>query len=188
MTEPCFACDGDAVLVRELREVQIGQRSVSVEGEFMRCEACGTTYFLPGQADALQRAAAERIRQEDGLLTGGEIRSFRNRIGLSQADFERLLRVGPKTVVRWERGTVTPASAVDTLLRILMRHPDVLRDLAAERGITMREMPGETPSAPAESITTRLLADPSVVEISVRYRPPRRIDAVGANDTFALSA
>lgn len=135
MTERCYACDGEALQVREPREVLIGQRAVTVEGEFMRCSRCGEAFFLPEQADALQRRAADQIRREDGLLTAGEVKGFRERLRLSQADFEQLLGTGPKTVVRWERGTVTQSSTADTLMRVLMKHPDALHDLALERGV-----------------------------------------------------
>lgn len=135
MSEPCYACDSEALLVRERREILIGQRAVTVESEFTRCSACGETFFLPEQADALQRLAADQIRREDGLLATSEVKAFRERLRLSQAEFEQLLGTGPKTVVRWERGTVTQSSTADTLMRVLMKHPDALHDLALERGV-----------------------------------------------------
>jgi YgiT-type zinc finger domain-containing protein len=73
MTERCYWCDNEALPVREPREILIGERAVTVEGEFMRCSGCGEAFFLPGQADALQRGAADQIRREDGLLTPGEV-------------------------------------------------------------------------------------------------------------------
>lgn len=135
MTERCYECDSEALPVREAREVFVGQRPVTVEGELMRCSGCGVAFFLPGQADAWERQAADQIRREDGLLTAGEVKAFRERLRLSQAEFEQLLGTGPKTVVRWERGTVTQSSTADTLMRVLMKHPDALHDLALERGV-----------------------------------------------------
>jgi HTH-type transcriptional regulator/antitoxin MqsA len=135
MREPCYECGGEAVLAREEQVVRLGQRSTTVEGEFMRCSSCGEEYFLPGQMEALQMAAAARMRREEGLLVPEAIREIRENMGLSQADFEKLLGVGPKTVVRWERGTVFQSKAADTLIRILQRHPQVARELARERGM-----------------------------------------------------
>jgi HTH-type transcriptional regulator/antitoxin MqsA len=135
MNERCYACESEALPVREPREVLIGQRAVTVEGELMRCPGCGETFFLPEQADELQRRAADQIRREDGLLTAGEVKAFRERLRLSQAEFEQLLGTGPKTVVRWERGTVTQSSTADTLMRVLMKYPDALHDFALERGV-----------------------------------------------------
>lgn len=135
MTERCYACNSEALPVREPREILIGQRAVTVESEFMRCSKCAEMFFLPEQADRLQRLAADQIRREDGLLATSEVKAFRERLRLSQADFEQLLGTGPKTVVRWERGTVTQSSTADTLMRVLMKHPDALHDLALERGV-----------------------------------------------------
>lgn len=66
--------------------------------------------------DAVLRRAADQIRDEEGLLGPHEIRAIRERYRLSQADFERLLGTGPKTVTRWERGTVvqTPSDGFVT--------------------------------------------------------------------------
>ena len=71
-----------------------------------------------------------------GILTGGgdvpglnpairavTLRAIREGYGLTQDALEQLLRVGPKTVVRWERGTVCQSAAVDTLLAVLRDEP-----------------------------------------------------------------
>jgi HTH-type transcriptional regulator/antitoxin MqsA len=141
MTEHCYACDTEVLPVRESREVLIGQRATTVESEFMRCSGCGEAFFLPEQAEAFQRRAADQIRREDGLLTPGEVKAIRKRLRLSQAEFEQLLGTGPKTGVRWERGTVAQSSTADALMRL---HPETLLALARERGvrIDMRDFGG----------------------------------------------
>jgi len=85
--------------------------------------------------DDAQRAASNQIREEDGLLLPGDILDIRSRYSLSQADLERVLGVGPKTVVRWERGTVFQNKATDTLLRVLREFPEVVGFLAAQNGV-----------------------------------------------------
>jgi HTH-type transcriptional regulator/antitoxin MqsA len=74
------------------------------------------------------------VRREEGLLMPDEIREIRQRYGLSQADLERLIGAGPKTVVRWERGTTFQNRTADTLLRVLRDHPEVMAELTRERG------------------------------------------------------
>ncbi len=187
MIETCYACEGEASLVSEPREVQIGNRSVVVEGEFMRCADCGEAYFLPGQMQALQRTASDRIRSEEGLLTGQEIRAFRERLGLSQPQFETLLGTGEKTVVRWERGAVFQSSAADTLMRVLMKHPDALHDLALERGV---HLDGSYFGEPVSAIGTASFEVPAKVtplfRIVVGDMPHLGYDA--AHDALSLSA
>jgi len=51
--------------------------------------------------------------------------------GFSQADFARLLGVSKRTLQEWEQGRRKPSKAAITLLRIALKHPDVLQDLAA---------------------------------------------------------
>lgn len=79
--------------------------------------------------ESLRRATAV-IRAEEGLLAPEEIVELRRKYGLTQAQLERLIGAGEKTVVRWERGTVSQNRTADTLLRVLRDFPDVVAHLA----------------------------------------------------------
>lgn len=136
-TVDCGVCGGKATLTRKEREVRIGQRGVVVEDEFYRCTACGEELYLPGMMDAVMRRASDRIRREDGLLAPEQIRGIRERYGLTQGEMERLLGVGPKTYVRWERGTVFQNAATDALLRLLDANPENARLLAEWHGVEL---------------------------------------------------
>jgi HTH-type transcriptional regulator/antitoxin MqsA len=110
-----------------------GKRSVDVTGDFSRCERCGESFHPPGEMNAILRAAAIKIRAADGLLTPSEIRAIRLGLGLTQAAFERMLGVGEKTVVRWERGTIPQSAATDTLLRVIRDVPQAAAYLRRQR-------------------------------------------------------
>jgi HTH-type transcriptional regulator/antitoxin MqsA len=99
---------------------------------------CGGELYAPGQAAATQRRASARIREQDGLLRPEEIRAIRERLGLSQRAFERLLGVGAKTVVRWERGTVFQNRATDALLRLVGSFGAAAEFLAERHGVELR--------------------------------------------------
>lgn len=133
----CAHCDGNAQLVTESREVSVGRRRAVAVVEFARCEDCAGESYLPGQMSAAQDAAGRAIRQEEGLLLPNEIRETRERYGLTQADFEKLLGVGTKTVVRWEKGSVFQNQATDTLLRLIRDDDRVARRLAEWRGVIL---------------------------------------------------
>ena len=49
--------------------------------------------------------------------------------GLSQSEFAAALQISPRTLQQWEQGRRSPSGAAETLLRIVARHPEVLRDL-----------------------------------------------------------
>lgn len=134
----CPSCGGAAPVVSAVRDVRMGQRTVAVENEFIACEACGEEYVEPEMMDRTLRRAAEAIRKSEGLLMPEEIKAIREGYGLTQTDFERLINAGPKTVTRWERGTVAQNGTADTLMRVLRDHPDVAVSLAYEKGVVLR--------------------------------------------------
>jgi len=141
----CVICGGSAKQVRESEQIAIGNRKATVEVERQRCEACDEVFYSKQQALAAQRAAAAKLREQEGLLTPDEIKQIRVGRGLTQSDLERLLAVGPKTVVRWERGTVFQNSSTDQLLRVIRDVPQAFDYLKALRGVAVAT-DGEQPN------------------------------------------
>jgi HTH-type transcriptional regulator/antitoxin MqsA len=120
--------------------VDVGARgSIPVRGLFAQCDTCGEVYFGPGEMDGVHRAAASVVREREGLLSSSEILALREDLGLTQAQLEQLLRVGPKTVVRWERGTVFQNRATDTLLRAIRDVPETRVFLLERAGLPVTE-------------------------------------------------
>ncbi|MGZ8216446.1 helix-turn-helix domain-containing protein [Methylomagnum sp.] len=58
-----------------------------------------------------------------------EAAQARRGTGLSEADFAKALQVSPRTLRQWEQGRRKPSGAVETLLKIVARHPEVLREM-----------------------------------------------------------
>jgi putative transcriptional regulator len=54
----------------------------------------------------------------------------RSRVGLTQAEFAKLLGVSVRTLQDWEQGRREPTGAARTLLRVAEQHPRVLRGIA----------------------------------------------------------
>lgn len=54
----------------------------------------------------------------------------RSRVGLSQAEFARLLGVSVRTLQDWEQGRREPSGAAKTLLRIATQNPDAVKAAA----------------------------------------------------------
>jgi len=53
----------------------------------------------------------------------------RRRTGLNQKNFARAIGVGMGTVRNWEQGRNTPKGTAATLLKIVERRPEILREL-----------------------------------------------------------
>lgn len=59
------------------------------------------------------------------------VRAARNALGLSQQAFADLIQTPVATLRDWEQGRFAPPGAVLCLLKITLKHPEVLADLAA---------------------------------------------------------
>lgn len=64
-------------------------------------------------------------------IEANEIVAARLRSGLSQAEFAAALKISSRTLQQWEQGRRHPSGAAETLLRIIARHPEVLREVVA---------------------------------------------------------
>jgi putative transcriptional regulator len=62
---------------------------------------------------------------------GKSIAATRRRLGLSQAQFGRLLGISVRTLHHWEQGTRRPTGAARVLLRIAAQHPEAVMAAAA---------------------------------------------------------
>lgn len=59
------------------------------------------------------------------------VSSIRERVGLSQADFARLIGVSVRTLQDWEQGRRAPSGPARALLMLAHRNPRALLELAA---------------------------------------------------------
>jgi putative transcriptional regulator len=59
------------------------------------------------------------------------IAATREKLGLSQTRFARLLGISVRTLHHWEQGNRTPSGAAQVLLRVAARHPEAVLDAAA---------------------------------------------------------
>jgi putative zinc finger/helix-turn-helix YgiT family protein len=82
-----------------------------------------------GDARRLRERAIAIYRVKYRLLSAVEIRSLRERFGLTQTELARLLRLGQNTLSRWEAGRNVQTAAMDVLLRLLRDVPGGLEYL-----------------------------------------------------------
>ena len=79
---------------------------------------------------AIREVKAGRIGARYRVEVNDVVRARLN-TGLSQADFAAALQISPRTLQQWEQGRRQPSGAAETLLRIVARHPEVLREIVA---------------------------------------------------------
>ena len=150
--DECPLCGGDLERREVSDTVRVGRRSVQVASTPLVCGSCGEGFYGPGEIGDHFIRAANDLRRSMGLLIPGEIREIRLRLGLSQADFEKLLGVGRKTVVRWERGTVTQSKPVDSLLRVVGGIQPAVEFLRQRSGLSAPRLVADA-SGPARVIS-----------------------------------
>src|SRR5687768_16682456 len=111
------SCEGEYREVTEPQTFKVRGRMVTVPVAALKCDACGEIMYSPEQVDRAQEVIYAEVRRRENLLAPGEVAAIRGTLGLKQDEFERLLGVGPKTVVRWESGRVFQSKAADALMR-----------------------------------------------------------------------
>jgi len=58
-----------------------------------------------------------------------EIRQIRDGVGVSQANFARMLGISLRTLQDWEQGRRRPNQAAQSLLAVAAKRPDVMREV-----------------------------------------------------------
>lgn len=101
------------------------------------CAECGQSFATPEQARAGDIARADALRELDAALAPTAIVALRGKLGLTQAEFERYLGIGQKTVVRWEAGTVVPNRTADLLMRVLAEVPEARAFCSQHSGVSI---------------------------------------------------
>jgi DNA-binding transcriptional regulator YiaG len=83
----------------------------------MVCNRCGFHVMTDAQSHAYTIASADAYRTRNGLLTTGELKQIRERLGMSFATFAKYLKVSEASPKRWEAGLVQD-QAMDELIRL----------------------------------------------------------------------
>ena len=93
----------------------------------LACPRVHDSVLRADDARHLRERALDLYRGKYGLLTAEEIRSLRERFGLTQAELAWLLRLGQNTLS--EAGRNVQTAAMDVLLRVLRDVPGGLEYL-----------------------------------------------------------
>ena len=75
-------------------------------------------------------ASVQQMNAGLGAVVHSPVLAARQKSELSQTQFAALLGVSVRTLQEWEQGRRQPSPAAQTLLRVAMAYPAVLRELA----------------------------------------------------------
>lgn len=93
-----------------------------------RCRSCDEVVFDKGSAKRYA-AAGDELVLAARTAARAEIRRIRRKLRLTQAMAAKITGGGHNAFSRYERGETAPLPAVMNLLRLLDRHPELLREL-----------------------------------------------------------
>ena len=106
-----------------------GEEMTVPQATHLLCPKCGEIVLRFDEARKLRQRALEIYRRKYGLLSAEEIRSIRERLGVTQSELARVLRLGRNTISRWEAGRNVQNASMDLLLRIIRDLPGSLEYL-----------------------------------------------------------
>ena len=88
---------------------------------------------LPDHKGGFTRRAIDpkAFRRAQKTAWDKSIAATREKLGLSQTRFARLLGISVRTLHHWEQGSRRPSGAAQVLLRVAARHPEAVLDAAA---------------------------------------------------------
>lgn len=134
----CPAC-GEGRLHRksELETVEYHKQSGEIELLFSECDRCGAELADADDARANKRAMNAFKKRVDGLLTGKEIKAFRERFNLTQKLAAQLIGGGEVAFSRYESDDVVQSAPMDTALRLCIISPCNMLSLAHEKEIAL---------------------------------------------------
>ena len=126
----CQAC-GHAEMISKTRDETLSYGSQSLTLHAMRgefCPVCGEGMWDTESYHRYTEVQAALLRAVKGDVSG-EIRRIRKNLKLTQAQLAEAFCVGKVAFSRYERGETRAPAPLVKLLRLLERHPDLLKEM-----------------------------------------------------------
>lgn len=126
----CGSC-GMTGMERTIRDVQRdfqGQMLTIQAVDGWHCPHCGEVEFATVEEAERFFATAQALQQEALRQQAEAIRAIRSRLGLTQKQAAELLGGGVNAFSEYERGVTRPSKSTLILLKLLDKHPELLRE------------------------------------------------------------
>ncbi len=105
---------------------------IAVMEEAFVCPECGLAAGTVESAGKIQQAIAEAYRKKTGLLSGGEIKTLRQKKGMTQQALAAVMNVGIASIKRWETGAIQSRS-MDQALRYHLSESQLIDPVTGNR-------------------------------------------------------
>jgi putative zinc finger/helix-turn-helix YgiT family protein len=120
----------DLEIVKKVETIDVRGEPIGVPASYYKCKTCKGEFDDPKPgSDPLEKAYTE-YRRSHGMAQPSEMKAFRKRYGLTQAELSSLLGWGPVTLSRYENGALQD-NVHDKMLRLAM-DPENLSRLMEE--------------------------------------------------------
>ena len=116
----CMHCGHAMTTKRENVPYMALPGTVLVDVPVSRCPSCGEYEVAIPAIDQLNQMLAQEVIRKPSRLAGAEVRFLRTYLGLSGADFAKLIGSDPATVSRWEGDKQPIGHHTDLLLRAMV--------------------------------------------------------------------
>ena len=129
----CGSC-GASGMVRAARDVSRdfrGQTVTIAAVDGWHCPVCGEVEFASEAAAKRFFAKAQKAQQAVIQSEAERVRIWRKRLGLTQKHAADLFGGGVNAFSEYERGKTQPSKSTVLLLKLLDKHPELLKELGA---------------------------------------------------------
>lgn len=119
MKQYCPVCgnEQEVKLVKKEETYPVKGEQITIQATVCTCAQCGEELMSFEYDDDNLRKAYAEYRTRHGLLQPHEIKAIREKYGISQVNFARIIGVGDKTVARYENGSLQD-EAINNLIML----------------------------------------------------------------------
>lgn len=171
----CDLC-GEGTLEQKQGVNKVTYKSIirDLTTDYCECDTCGVEITLPQHTRDNKRRMVAFKKEVDGLLTGKEVRSIREHLGLKQSEAAQIFGGGSVAFSKYEADDVTQSEAMDKLLRVAAELPPAFEFLKRKSGVEVDPSVIHQPlwSVVQESSTTKKIEAEikQAAEQSIEYK------------------
>lgn len=129
----CLQCDDGTLLELAVKDVTVAAKGVTrvvTDVAGWHCPVCGEIEFVDPESSERHMEALKSVWEEARASESIPLRAIRKKLGLKQAEAGRLFGGGVSAFSEYERGKTQPHKSTVLLLKLLDKHPELLKEIA----------------------------------------------------------